>query len=179
MQYLGINPDPSCKKNLLTYKISRRGGEGAGFIWLPVYSFPHPQPVHYSEGVKNSQIGCKTHYSSKKSCRLVSALKFCSSSSPILIGQTDLLPLSQYLWKMIRHPPPPHTHTLGSDVTIHLVGVFVLVWCRTMHVGAELAPWWWHQSISSEILTHLKKEHFSGSKIDRGRAFSYRQAWTL
>ena len=30
---------------------------------------------------------------------------------------------------------------LGSDVTIHLVGVFVIVWCRSMHVGAGLAPW--------------------------------------
>ena len=31
--------------------------------------------------------------------------------------------------------------TLGSKLTPHLVGVFVIVWCRTMHVGAELAPW--------------------------------------
>ena len=30
--------------------------------------------------------------------------------------------------------------TLGSDVTLHLVGVFVIVLCRTMHVGAGLAP---------------------------------------
>ena len=30
--------------------------------------------------------------------------------------------------------------TLGSDVTLHLVGVFVNVGCRTMQVGARLAP---------------------------------------
>ena len=29
----------------------------------------------------------------------------------------------------------------GYDVTLHLVGVFVIVWCRTMHLGAGLAPW--------------------------------------
>ena len=34
--------------------------------------------------------------------------------------------------------PPP---TLGFDVTLHLVGVFVIIWCRTMHLGAGLAPW--------------------------------------
>ena len=28
--------------------------------------------------------------------------------------------------------------TLGSDVTLHLVGVFVIVWCRSMHIGAGL-----------------------------------------
>ena len=49
--------------------------------------------------------------------------------------------------------------TLGSDVTLYFVGVFVKVWCRTMHVGAGLAPWEWYQSISGEILTHLKKKN--------------------
>ena len=31
--------------------------------------------------------------------------------------------------------------TPGSDVTLHLIGVFVIVWCRTMHVSAGLAHW--------------------------------------
>ena len=31
--------------------------------------------------------------------------------------------------------------TLGSDVTLYLEGVFVIVWCRTIYVGAGLAPW--------------------------------------
>ena len=39
-------------------------------------------------------------------------------------------------------------------MTPHLVGVFVIVWCRTMHVGAGLAPWLWYQLISGKILTH-------------------------
>ena len=29
--------------------------------------------------------------------------------------------------------------TLGSDVTLHLVGVFINIRCRTMHIGAGLA----------------------------------------
>ena len=36
------------------------------------------------------------------------------------------------------NPPPP---TLGSDVAPHLVGVFIYVWCRTMHIGVGPAPW--------------------------------------
>ena len=34
----------------------------------------------------------------------------------------------------------PSTATLWSDVTLHLVGVFVSVLCRTMHIGAGQAP---------------------------------------
>ena len=30
--------------------------------------------------------------------------------------------------------------TLGSEVTIHLLGVFIIFLCRTMHIGAGLAP---------------------------------------
>ena len=56
--------------------------------------------------------------------------------------------------------------TLGSDVTLQLVGVFIYFRCRTTHVGAELASRLWYQSIFGKILTHLKKKHFSSSKID-------------
>ena len=51
---------------------------------------------------------------------------------------------------------------LGSDVTLHPVGVFLIVWCRTMHVGAGLmVPInFWRNSDPLK-----KKENFSSSKI--------------
>ena len=59
--------------------------------------------------------------------------------------------------------------TLGSDLTLHLVGVFVNFRCWTMHVGAGLALVpinFWRNSDPFE-----KKEHLSSSKNDRFRAF--------
>ena len=48
----------------------------------------------------------------------------------------DMVPWDNLTWEK----PAQRQFTLGSDVTLHLVEVFVIVSCRTLHVGAELAP---------------------------------------
>ena len=53
--------------------------------------------------------------------------------------------------------PPP---TLGSDVILHLVGVFLDFRCRIRLVGAGLAYCRWYQSNSCKFLTYLKKITF-------------------
>ena len=81
----------------------------------------------------------------------------------ILHNQDNHPPLTCYV--MCENECYYYVGTLGSDVTLHLLGVFVNVQFRTSTLIMIPINLW------QDSDPFKKKEHFSSSKIDRVRAF--------